>query len=185
MLLVHRGVPGTIAGLLKFSNQGCEPRRQDNQVSSAHGFVRVGDAGGNEYRSPGTHVNHAIDEAKPQRAIQHMPRLVIGAMDMQSGRATSAPLVAPERPPNGRKTPRRVGFAARHTRDGRLHDDALGRNEPHAGPVTSLACVNDVPGRSTSLRDSSSPHGANGSHRSLGLWLGESDGGTSATGIAL
>ena len=111
MLLVHRGVLGTIPGLLKFSNQGCEPRRQDNQVSSAHGFVCVGDAGGNEYRSPGTHVNHAIDEAKPQRAIQHVPRFVIGAMDMQSGWPAPAPLVDRERQAHGRKSHRGVGTA--------------------------------------------------------------------------
>jgi hypothetical protein len=93
MLPVHRGVLGTILGLLKFSNQGREPRRQDNQVSSAHGFVGVGDPGWNEHGSPGTYVNHAIDEAKPQIAIQHVPGFVIGAMDMQRGRPTPAPLV--------------------------------------------------------------------------------------------
>ena len=93
MLPVHRGVLGTILGPLKFSNQGREPRRQDNQVSSAHGFVGVRDPGWNEYGSPGTHVNHAIDEAKPQLAIQHVPCFVIRAMDMQSGWPAPSPLV--------------------------------------------------------------------------------------------
>jgi hypothetical protein len=125
MLLVHRGVLGTISGLLKLSDQSRETRRQDNEVSSAHGFVRVGDAGGNEHGSSRTHVNHPIDEAEPQRAIQHVPRLVIGAMDMQSGWPAPAPLVDRERPSDGRKTPCRVGTAARHACDGRLHHDSL------------------------------------------------------------
>ena len=71
VLLVHPRLLGRIRGLLKFSNQGREPWRQDNQVSSAERFVGVGDARRDEDGSPGTHVNHAIDEVKSQGAFEH------------------------------------------------------------------------------------------------------------------
>ena len=54
----------------------------------------MGDASRDEDGSPRTHVNHAIDEAKPQRALEYVPRLIVRVMDMQCGGPTPAALVS-------------------------------------------------------------------------------------------
>src|SRR5438046_10606573 len=125
MFLVDRRLVRTIQGVLKCSNQSRQTRREDDQISGTHGFVGVGSSGRNEYGSSRADVNNTVDEAKPQRTLKYVPRLVISVMDVQSRWATSSPLVDCERLSNSRKTSARVGATGRTTGDSGLHHDSL------------------------------------------------------------
>ena len=131
MFLVDRRLVRTIQGLLKFSNQSRQTRREDDQISGTHGFVGVGSSGRNEYGSSRADVNNTVDEAKPQRTLKYVPRLIISVMDVQSRWATSSPLVDCERLSNSRKTSGRVSTTGHTTRDSGLHHNSLDSMNRH------------------------------------------------------
>ena len=102
LLLQHLGIEplidlalmGRVSIGLERGDQSAQTRREDNEITSVDsGDVRVGDACRHEYRYSGTGRFRPVIVAKNELALQDMPRFVVGVVDVERGRAASAPLM--------------------------------------------------------------------------------------------
>src|SRR5580704_12859873 len=92
--LIDLALMGRVSIGLERGDQSAQTRREDNQITSVDpGDVSVGDACRHEYRYSGTDRFRPVTIAKNELALQDMPRLVVGVVDVERGRAASAPLM--------------------------------------------------------------------------------------------
>ena len=81
-------------------DEAIEPRRQEDQVAARLRHpVGVRRAGGHEDRGPRRGVDLPIREPEAQRSLQHVPRFVVGSVDVQVGGTGVRPLAHHQRCP--------------------------------------------------------------------------------------
>ena len=92
--LVDLPLVSWVAIRLKRGDQGAEPRRENDEISGVGcGGIGVGDACGHEDCSSGSDGFGSIGVAKGKLALQNMPGLVVGVMDVEGCRTTATPFV--------------------------------------------------------------------------------------------
>jgi len=80
---------------LELLDQCHEPRCQHDKVSRVEGFVRVRHASGNKDRLTRSDLDFSVSKAESQGTFEHVPRLVVGMVNVQLRRSAASPL--PER----------------------------------------------------------------------------------------